>query len=102
MAEQKATTANIKVKVQPRASRTQIVGYRGDVLHIRVTAPPVAGQANAAVVDLLARALGLAKSRVRIVRGHTSRNKEVVVESLTGQQLQQRLAVRTGKSGTIL
>ena len=92
-----APVANIKVKVQPRASRTEIVGYRDDVLHLRVTAPPVAGQANAAVVDLLAKTLGLAKSRVQIVRGHTSRDKVVAVESLTGQEVQQRLTARTGK-----
>ena len=97
MCEVIAPIAKIKVKVQPRASRAQIMGYRDDVLYLRVTAPPVAGQANSAVVELVAQVLGLAKSRVQIVSGHRSRDKVVAVDSLTGQEVRQRLAARTGR-----
>lgn len=98
MVETDRPNATIKVKVQPRASSTQIVGYREDVLYLRVTAPPAEGQANAAVVSLLAQALGVAKSRVRVVRGHTSREKVVVVQSLTNREVEQRLMGLAGRS----
>ena len=76
-------TANFPIRVQPKSSKDQVVGYREGVLQLRVTAPPDKGRANAAVLSMLAQALGVAKSRVRIVRGQTSRNKVVTVESLS-------------------
>ena len=86
------------MKVQPRASANQVVGYRGDVLLLRVTAPPVGGQANLATVSLIAGALGVAKSRVQIVRGHTSRNKLLAVESLTIEEVQRLLSAHSANS----
>ena len=88
--------ANFPVKVQPRASRDQVVGYREGVLQLRVTAPPDKGRANAAVVSMLAQALGVAKSRVSIVRGQTSRNKVVTVESLSPEEVRGILEAGSG------
>ncbi len=79
--------ANFPIRVQPKSSRDQVVGYRDGVLQLRVTAPPDKGRANAAVVALLADALGVAKSRVRIVRGQSSRDKVLTVESLTPEDV---------------
>ena len=87
MAKQPGPMNNFPVKVQPKASRDQVVGYRDDVLQLRVTAPPDTGRANAAVLALLADALGVAKSRVRIVRGQSSRDKVLTVESLTPEDV---------------
>ena len=87
MGKQPGPKANFPVKVQPKASRDQVIGYKEGVLRLRVTAPPDKGRANAAVVSLLAGALGVAKSRVRIVRGQTSRDKVVTVESLTPEEV---------------
>ena len=87
MAKQPGPMNNFPVKVQPKASRNQVVGYRDGVLQLRVTAPPDKGRANAAVVALLADALGVAKSRVRIVRGQSSRDKVLTVESLTPEDV---------------
>ena len=84
------------MKVQPKASRDQVVGYREGVLRLRVTAPPDKGRANAAVVSLLAEALGVAKSRVRITRGQTSRDKVVTVESLTPEEVRGILEAGAG------
>ena len=61
-------------------------------MHLRVTAPPQGGRANAAVVALLAKTLGVAKSRLQIVRGHGSRDKLVMVEALSEQEINQRLS----------
>lgn len=70
---------SLRVRVQPRATKSAIAGERGGALLIRVTAPPVGGQANDAVVRLLARALRVPVSRVRIQRGGSSRDKQVLI-----------------------
>ncbi len=77
----------INLRVQPRASRDSVVRYLDGMLRVSVTAPPVDGKANAAVAELLAKALGVAKSRVRVVRGHTSRDKAVAVDGMTEEEL---------------
>lgn len=77
----------VAVVVTPRSSRDAIEGWRGDELVVRVTAPPDDGKANAAVERLLARNVGVPKSRVAIVRGHTSRHKMVEVSGLDGDEL---------------
>ena len=81
----------IRLRVQPRASRDAITGFRDDVLAVRVAAPPVGGAANAAVTALLADALGVAPSRVRVVRGQRGRDKVVEVDGLTVAEARARL-----------
>jgi len=71
------------VRVQPRASRSEIAGVHGDALKIRLSAPPVDGAANDALVELMAGSLGVAKRAVRIVSGEQSRSKVVEVEGVT-------------------
>ena len=66
----------LTVRVTPRAARDRIDGFDGDgVLRLRVTAPPAEGEANVAVVKLLARALGLPARDVVLVSGATARRK---------------------------
>jgi uncharacterized protein len=65
----------LAVRVQPGASRTEVVGEYGDQLRIRLQAPPVDGKANAALLAFVADELGLAKAEVEVVRGQTSRSK---------------------------
>jgi len=65
----------IDVLVAPRASRDRIAGTHDDRLKVATTAPPVGGAANDAVTKLIAKALGVARSRVEVVRGHTSKRK---------------------------
>jgi uncharacterized protein (TIGR00251 family) len=84
----------LRVRVQPRASREAILGWRDDVLRLAVTAPPVEGEANQAVCRLLARALGVAPSSVSLVRGDRGRDKVLRVEGMTGEELHSRLAER--------
>ena len=81
----------LKVRVQPKASRNQIDGYEEGALRLRVTAPPTEGKVNTAVIALLAKALGVSKSRLGIVRGHGSRNKTVSVDTLTEQEVRRRI-----------
>ena len=88
---------SLRIRVHPRASRDQVAGFRAtgsgeDVLRLSVTAPPADGKANAAVLALLAEALGTPKSRLAIVRGHGARDKVVAVESLSLEEVRERLA----------
>ena len=71
----------IKVRVQPKPSRNQILGFKEDVLHARVTAPPERGKANDTLVGLLAERLGVFPSRVRVLKRHASRNKLVAIDA---------------------
>lgn len=71
------------VRVQPRASRSEIVGVHGDAMKVRLSAPPVDGAANEALVELIAAALGVGRRAVRIVSGASSRSKVVEVEGVT-------------------
>ncbi len=78
--EEPQTEAQIlDVWVQPRSSRNEIVGFRGDYLRIRVTAPPSEGEANLALRIVLAEALGISRSQVEILSGHKARRKRVRV-----------------------
>ena len=69
----------IDVLVAPRASRAKLGPVHGDRVKIAVTSPPVDGEANAAVIELLAKALGVARSAVTIANGATSKRKTVRV-----------------------
>jgi uncharacterized protein (TIGR00251 family) len=68
--------------VQPRASRTEVAGVLGDQLRVRLTAPPVDGAANEALVRFLAERLGVPRSAVRLVGGETGRSKVVAVDGI--------------------
>lgn len=69
----------IPIRVAPRASRDAVLGVHDGALKIALTAPPVEGAANEALVRLLAKALGVAKGHVQIVQGERSRDKVVVI-----------------------
>ncbi|MCH8869205.1 MAG: DUF167 domain-containing protein [Chloroflexi bacterium] len=81
----------MKIRVQPKAGRNAIE-VAGDKVTLRVTAAPEGGKANDAVVELLAKRLGVAKGRVSIVRGHKSRDKTVLIDDVT---LEEVLAILT-------
>jgi len=92
----RATTASapplLHVRVQPRARSNEVVGWQGDALRVQVTAPPADGEANRAVTDLLAGALGVAASRIVLVRGAASRHKLFRIERLSPSDLRARLS----------
>ena len=73
----------VSVHVQPRASRSEIVGLHGDALKVRLEAPPVDGAANDALIELFAESLGCPRNAVRVVSGMTSRRKIVEIDGAT-------------------
>ena len=77
----------LEILVQPRASRAKIGPMHDGRIKIAVTAPPVDGEANAAVVELLAKRLGVARSSVEIIAGTGSRRKTVRIADVTEQQI---------------
>ena len=70
----------ISVRVQPRSSKKGIDRVEGDVLCVKLTAPPADGAANAQLIEVLAHEFGIRKGAFSIVKGHTSRHKVVEVE----------------------
>jgi uncharacterized protein YggU (UPF0235/DUF167 family) len=79
--------ARIEVRLQPRASRDELLGLRDGVLQARVCAAPVDGEANAALCRLIARRAGVAPSRVEVIRGERGRLKLVRVVGLGEREL---------------
>ena len=88
-------TTRLRVKVQARARRNQVVGFQGGVLRVKVTAPPVEGKANQAVVELLAAHLRVAKSSIRIVSGEHAPLKLIEVAGLDSAAIAERLRLST-------
>ena len=83
----------LNIRVVPRASQSEIVGEHGGALRVRISAPPVDGAANAEVVRLLAKTLGLSRSDVAIVSGQTSRTKLLRINGVTAARLRELLGV---------
>ncbi|HEY8279552.1 MAG TPA: DUF167 domain-containing protein [Bdellovibrionota bacterium] len=76
----------IQIHTQPKASRTAIVGRHGDALKVAVQAPPVDGAANEALQEFLSEVFGLARSKVRLRQGASSRKKTFQLIGLTLEQ----------------
>jgi uncharacterized protein (TIGR00251 family) len=81
--ERRGDRIRLQVHVQPRASRSEVVGMHGTALKVRLQAPPVDGAANTALVALLAERLGLSGRAVRIVAGERARSKTVEIDGTT-------------------
>lgn len=82
--------AELDIRVQPRSSRN-LVALEGEAVKVWVTAAPTDGEANAAVCEIVAKTLGVAKSRISVIRGHTSRSKRLAVEGLTEAEVREKL-----------
>jgi len=75
----------LKVYLQPKSSRNEIVGPYRDGIKVRVTAAPVEGKANEALLRFLAKEFGVTPSSIEIVRGHRSREKIIRVAASLDQ-----------------
>lgn len=82
----------LSVKLQPRASKNEIGEPLGDELKIKVTAPPVDAAANEALVKFLAEKLDCTRSRIELIRGHTSRHKTILFHGFTLENVFQKLS----------
>jgi uncharacterized protein len=87
--------AILSVRVIPRARKTEIAGVRAGALLVRLSAPPVEGAANDALIDLLAERLGVARRDVRIVSGDRTRQKRVSIAGVSAADAVRALAPTT-------
>jgi uncharacterized protein (TIGR00251 family) len=81
----------IKIKVQPRASKSRIAGVLGDALKVTLTAPPVDGAANAACIEFLAKSLDIPKNRIEIISGQTGRTKLLKIFGVKSEDLKDKI-----------
>lgn len=81
--------------IKPRGRSNAILGIRANALLVSVTAAPVEGAANAAVLEVLADALRLSKSRLSLARGHKSRQKVIRIADLSVEDVRSRLSTLT-------
>jgi uncharacterized protein (TIGR00251 family) len=84
----------IRVQVQPRASRSEVVGRHGDALRVRLAAPPVDGEANDALVRLVAKVLGVPVAAVTVASGRSSRRKTVRANGVDADAAARALGLR--------
>lgn len=81
----------IRIKLLPKSSRNQVVGREGDHFKVKVTAPPVEGRANKALIDLLAKKLGVPKSHIEIISGKSSRLKSIRIDGLSIEEITRKV-----------
>jgi uncharacterized protein (TIGR00251 family) len=91
--KEKANSVLINVKVQPRAAKNEIAGVIGDAVKLRVTSPPVDGEANAAVIKIFKNLFRVPNNAISITGGLTSRNKTVEITGVTSEEVKKALMV---------
>ena len=84
-------SVRFSVRVQPRASRTELAGIHGDALKVRLSAPPVDGAANDALVLFFSEIFNVPRRDVRIVAGGSSRSKTVEIQGISERAVLERL-----------
>lgn len=84
-------SCTLDIHVQPRAKRDEIAGWHGGRLRVRLTAPPVDGAANEALIRFLAKALGVRRSQITLTLGERGRDKTLRIEDLAHEELRLRL-----------
>jgi uncharacterized protein (TIGR00251 family) len=81
----------VEIRLQPRGGRDAVVGERDGAVLIRISAPPVDGKANAALIAFVAKRLGVPKGSVTIVRGEAARNKVIRVDGRAAEDVRTML-----------
>ena len=82
----------ISLHVHPNAARNEVIGFTEGIWRVRVAAPPIKGKANKELLSFLSRILGLSQSSLAIAKGHTSRNKVIVIDNLSQEDIIRRLS----------
>ena len=85
----------LKIRLIPRASKNEVVGFSLEILKVRVCAPPIEGRASRDLAKLLSRVLGVSAGDIQIVKGQHSRNKLVTIQGLTRKEVLSRLGANT-------
>jgi uncharacterized protein (TIGR00251 family) len=83
----------LKVYLQPKSSKNEVVGPHRDGLKVKVTAPPAEGKANESLIRLLGKELGISPPRIEIFKGHHSREKTLRISGTLDQELIKKLQI---------
>lgn len=94
--EETSGGVRLRIKVQPRASRTEIGGVRDGALHVKLTAPPADGAANKHLVEFFSKKLKIAKSHIEILSGEKGRHKRLFLQGVSASELKDRLEISDG------
>jgi uncharacterized protein (TIGR00251 family) len=89
----KGDSVTLQVRVAPRSAKEEVAGYAEGVLRVRLTAPPVEGRANEALVRFLSKALGVSRGQVEVAVGERGRNKLIRIHGLPREEVYARLGV---------
>lgn len=81
----------IWVRVQPNASQNAVLGFKDGFLQVRITTPPIKGEANQELIKYLSHILGISKHHLTIEKGMTSKRKAISISGLTPNQVKERL-----------
>jgi len=79
------------VKVQPRSSKNEICGIYGDAVKIKLTSPPVEGEANESLINFLSKSLNICKGQIEIIGGHKSKNKLIKMRGVKRERIEECL-----------
>ena len=82
----------IPLRVHLNATKNEVMGLADGVLQVKVSAPPVKGKANKELIDFLSRVLGVGRSQISIIKGHTSRNKVIAIDGLSRDEIMGRFS----------
>lgn len=85
--------SRLNLKITPNARVNEFIGVQDGIVCFKIKAPPTEGKANQELVNYLSRLLGIPKSRLEIIRGHTSRNKAVEIIGLSAEEISLRLGI---------
>lgn len=77
----------LQTKITPNSSKNEIIGWFGDQLKIKINAAPEKGLANKELIKFLSKLLGISKSQIQIIKGHTSSSKILSIENINLDQL---------------
>ncbi len=80
------------MRVHPNATTNEVVGFTDGVLQVKISAPPVKGRANKELIAFLSKILDVGKSQIYIIKGHTTRNKVIAIDSLSLKEITERLS----------
>jgi uncharacterized protein (TIGR00251 family) len=92
--------ARVRLRVSPRASRSEVIGRHGDAWKVRVAAAPEAGRATDEALSLVAQAAAVPRADVSLVAGGASRDKVIEIAGIEAVEVERRLARAAGKGRT--
>jgi uncharacterized protein (TIGR00251 family) len=89
----------LTVRVQPNSRKNEVIGFREDILYLKISAPPVEGKANREMVNYLSDILGIARSRIIVEKGTAGRRKLVGISGMNREQIVEKVLSLKGADG---